>query len=62
MAKRTNKVEDAKRRGRQAYLDGVPFQSNPEHGLSDWQDWRAGWNEEQARVEKALAKKEKRRS
>lgn len=57
MAKRANRVEDAKRRGRKAYRDGVPFQANPEHGLGDWQDWRAGWNEEQAKAEKEKRKK-----
>ena len=47
------KPEDARFRGRKAYRDGVPFQANPEHGLGDWQDWRAGWNEAQAKDEKA---------
>jgi hypothetical protein len=51
--KRPNKLADAKKRGRKAFRDGVPFSENPEHGLGDWQDWRAGWCEEQAKAKKA---------
>jgi hypothetical protein len=55
MAKQPNKYEDARRRGRKAYRDGVPFQACPERGLADWQDWRAGWHEEEEKAKKEKA-------
>jgi hypothetical protein len=54
--KRPTRGGNAKQRGRKACRDGVPFQACPETGLGDWQDWRAGWNAEQDKAEKAKAK------
>jgi len=50
-----DKIENARRKGKKAYWDGVKIEQNPMRATDSWMIWREGWLHEQREHEASKA-------